>query len=413
MRTVLVSLFFLIALPAWAQRNCGHTDYVEQQMRLDPSLAGRVQTIEDFLHQHRFSTNRTENTGGEEKVLRIPVVVHIVYNKASQNLTDAQVKSQIDALNRDFRRLNADTVQTPARFSQLAADIKLEFALATADPRGRSTTGIVRKQTHVNEWRLDDKIKFTSEGGSDAWDTRFYLNIWVGYMRSTLGYASTPGSDAAKDGVVISPEVFGTLHVNTPFHLGRTATHEVGHWLGLKHIWGDTYCGDDFVDDTPQQGSYTTGCPTGFRTSCNNGSQGDMYMNYMDYTHDGCMNLFTQGQKQRMRTLFEAGGPRHTLLQSKGLYEPWLEEAPIEILPNAGPEITAFPNPARSSATVTVSSDRVGKQLFVFDAAGTMVQVRTIPAKQFELDLGTLKAGMYFIQAQGAGQPARLKLLKL
>jgi hypothetical protein len=412
MRTLFICLFLSIGIVASAQRECGQLHYLEQQKSLDAGFASRLASIESFLLQQNTSvTSRTES--GEEPVIRIPVVVHILYNNASQNVSDAQVRSQIEALNRDFRKLNSDTANIPARFKQYAADVRIEFVLAKADPKGRATTGINRKHTNVTEWKLDDKIKFAAQGGVDAWDSRYYLNIWVGYMRSTMGYASAPGTDATKDGVVISPNVFGTTNVSSPFHLGRTATHEVGHWLGLKHIWGDTYCGDDLVDDTPKQGSYTTGCPTAFRSSCNNGETGDMYMNYMDYTNDACMNLFTYGQKARMRSMFNAGGPRNTLLQSKGLNDPWLEEAPVDPRPVTVSDFTIYPNPATNNAVLNFDDSWIGKQFQLINASGVVLQTVTITNKQQNVVLNGYRSGLYFIQARNEDKIVKAKLMKL
>jgi hypothetical protein len=134
-----------------------------------------------------------------------------------------------------------------------------------------------------------------------------------------LGYSSLPGGPADKDGIVISSMVFGTFNTISPFNKGRTATHEIGHWLNLKHIWGDGFCGDDKVDDTPNQESANRGCPGGEKITCGTSAHGDMYMNFMDLTDDACMYMFTLGQKERMRALFAQGGPRNSLVTSKAL----------------------------------------------------------------------------------------------
>ncbi len=288
---------------------------------------------------------------------KIPVVVHILYHANAQAVSDAQVQSQIDALNRDFRKLNKDALGIPARFAGYAADCQIEFALATRDPKGRSTTGIVRKYSPVIEWTMDDNIKLSSKMGDDAWDAASYLNIWVGNLHKLAGYASVLGGPAEKDGVVINANAFGMINTSAPFNMGRTAVHEVGHWLGLKHIWGDADCGDDGIYDTPQQRSYTTGCPTGIRITCGNAPDGDMYMNYMDFTNDACLLMFTNGQKEKMRSLFAAGGYRYSILSSKGFSEPIMDEIPVE---QKGPQwlkVKIYPNPVSTELIIDVAYD--------------------------------------------------------
>jgi hypothetical protein len=337
----------------------------------------------------------------------------VLYKTAGQNISDDQIMTQIEALNKDFRRRNSDTVNTPERFKSVAADIQVEFALATADPKGRATNGIIRKAASISRWTIDDKIKFSSQGGDDAWDSRYYLNVWIGDLGTLLGYSSVPGAPAEKDGVVINYTTFGTINVNAPYDLGRTATHEVGHWLGLKHIWGDSYCGDDLVDDTPKQGNFTTGCPTTFRSSCSNGDLGDMYMNYMDFTNDACMNLFTQGQKQRMLSMFNAGGPRNLLLSSKGLNQPWSTESPIEQITN--PSLKIYPNPASSEITLDFeyNSSWIGKTISIISVNGTILSRVQINSKIQKINLTQLRPGMYFIQGENAGQKIREKFVRL
>jgi hypothetical protein len=249
-------------------------------------------------------------------------VVHVVYYNSTQNISDAQIQSQIDVLNEDFRNLNADKTNRPSLFAGLAADVQIQFCLAKRTPSGASTTGIVRKQTTVNGFSTDDKVKYSSTGGSDIWDRNKYLNIWVCALTGgTLGYAQFPGGPAATDGVVIDYRYFGrTGTVVAPYNKGRTATHEVGHWLNLRHIWGDANCGNDYVSDTPTQQAANYGCPTFPKPSCGNTS--DMFMNYMDYVDDACMNMFTAGQSSRMNALFASGGSRVSLLTSDGCTPP-------------------------------------------------------------------------------------------
>ncbi len=236
-------------------------------------------------------------------VITIPVVVHVVYNTAEQNISEEQIASQITVLNKDFRRLNADASNTPALFKDVAADTEIEFKLAQRTPDGEPTNGITRTQTTLPDFTVNDAMKYGATGGKSAWNTSQYLNIWVvkfNKEEEVLGYGQFPNTGApSSDGVVIDYRYFGTTGVaEAPFNQGRTTTHEVGHWLNLFHIWGDEACGDDYVADTPPQEAENTGCPTFPKASCTN--EGDMFMNYMDYTNDECMNLFTNGQKNVM-----------------------------------------------------------------------------------------------------------------
>lgn len=281
---------------------CGTMPYLEMLKISDPGLEGRMAEMER-LTEAWIATKGKEEIEGVDNVITIPVVVHILYSNANQNISDAQVHSQIDVLNRDFRRMNTDTTLTPGMFKPVAADVEIEFCLASRDPQGNFTTGITRTQTSVNTFGLNNNAKFTSQGGKDAWPSSSYLNIWVCNLGSgLLGYAQFPGGNPATDGVVILYDAFGTVgNVQYPFHKGRTTTHEVGHWLNLYHIWGDdngTCSGTDYVGDTPNQGDNYYGCPSHPQYSC--GSE-DMFMNYMDYVDDACANTFTLGQKARMR----------------------------------------------------------------------------------------------------------------
>ncbi|MFN2439835.1 MAG: zinc-dependent metalloprotease [Chitinophagaceae bacterium] len=414
MRAVLLFLFLSASLLIFAQRECGTEKYVAG-IALNADVASRMIDVENFIQNSSHNIKSSVANGKAGKVvIRVPVVVHVLYNASQLNISDEQIKTQLDALNRDFRRQNSDTTNTPARFKSLAADVQIEFALATADPKGRGTNGIVRKQTTVTEWNMDDKIKFSASGGDDAWDSRYYLNIWVGKMRSLLGYSSAPAGPVEKDGLVINVTAFGTQNVSAPYNMGRTVVHEAGHWMGLKHIWGDTYCGDDTVDDTPKQGGFTSGCPTSFRTSCNNGEMGDMYMNYMDFTNDACMNLFTEGQKHRMRTLFQPGGPKSSFLISKGLNNPWAEAAPVvEPLPNNA-SLIIYPNPAINELILSFENDTwLGKELRLVSINGSVLQKIKITSKLQKINISKLQAGVYVLQGENGNQKLREKFIKL
>ena len=265
-----------------------------------------------------------------EEIIHIPVVVHVIYNQEEFNISDEKIASQITVLNQDYRKRNTDQHLAPAEFSGLIADVGIEFELATKDPQGNPTTGITRTQSDITGWdgrNLAGDIPvanlglyFSEKGGHDAWPRDQYLNIWVAEMSDRTGrlglagFAQYPGADARLDGVVIDPRVFGTKEPLEKEHkLGRTATHEIGHWLNLVHIFGtstDCETTTDFVDDTPKSSTPFLGKPQYPQHSCGNSS---MFMNFMDYVDDDAMCMFTKGQKERMRAVFTAGNKRNAL----------------------------------------------------------------------------------------------------
>ncbi len=300
----------------YAQRNCGTMQYLETQLQQDLGLQQRMENIERFTEEY----TRTET--GVRSVINIPVVVHVVYNTSSQNVSDAMVQAQINVLNADFRKLNADVSGAPSIFAPLAADCELNFCLAQRDPSGNATNGITRTQTAQTSFTSNNYVKYTSQGGHDAWPASQYLNLWICNLGGgLLGYAQFPGGSAASDGVVIlySSLPGGSMY---PYNLGRSATHEVGHWLNLRHIWGDMTCGTDYVDDTPAHNTYNDGCPAYPHYSTCTGTPVEMTMNYMDYTYDACMYMFTTGQKSRMSAIFAAGGVRQSITTSLGCVPP-------------------------------------------------------------------------------------------
>ena len=314
---LLCAATFLMVLPArlMAQRTCGFDAQVARIQAQDPGFDLRRAEIQRQIDQVIAQGGAAQ---GQRTVYRIPVVVHIIYNTAAQNLPDAQVFSQIDVLNEDFRRLNADTVATPLPFKGVAADTEIEFCLATLDPNGLPTTGITRTETTITTFSGDD-MKADATGGKDPWPRTEYLNMWVcGLGGGLLGFSSPLGAPASEDGVVIGHEYFGRVgNLDPSFDMGRTATHEVGHWLGLDHPWGGGGCSsDDNINDTPMQDGPNFGCQTFPSISCSNGPDGDMFMNYMDYSDDICFNIFTQGQTAVMRALFAPGGLRAPILNS-------------------------------------------------------------------------------------------------
>lgn len=331
-----------------SRRTCGAMEHLEMTQKSDPSIAQRMQEIENF-------TNRVIQSGQIDReqalngLIRIPVVVHVVYNDSAQNISDAQIQSQIEVLNEDFRKLNSDAVNVPEEFAALVADAGIEFYLANEDPDGNATTGITRTYTESKKFGTNDNIKRSAKGGKDPWRTDKYLNLWSCnlsfFLGELLGYAQFPGGNPDTDGVVINYKYFGRGGSSiAPFDKGRTATHEVGHWLNLRHIWGDGGCGaSDFVDDTPDAESEYYGCPSYPSISC---GTSDMFMNYMDYVDDACMFMFSEGQKERMLALFEPGGARESFVDN---------DQPEAYCPSTSTDALAWIDGVRINTTTNVS----------------------------------------------------------
>lgn len=262
----------------------------------------------------------------------------------------------------------------------------------------------------------DDAVKFSSSGGDDAWDPSKYLNIWVcNLFGRNLGYSSLPGSAPDKDGVVIQYDVFGTTGiVRYPFNKGRTATHEIGHWLGLLHLWGDGACGDDHIDDTPPQQTYNNGCPSFPHLSrCSINSNGDMFMNFMDFTDDACMHMFTSGQKNKMRSLFALKGARNSFLNSTACDSSFVESGPLPsdtaVTLNV---ISVFPNPASSFVILeSKSSDLVGKTVKILSISGREIQTLVLRSQKNTIPVSNFQPGIYFIKIEGTASV--VKFLKL
>ena len=310
-RLFLISIVFVFPLFSIAQslenQKCGH-DYLIQQQEI--KTPGYVEEVQNYIQNVLPQISQNAGSRDLPVIIKIPVAVHIIHTGetlgSGKNIPDDRIYSQIDILNNDFRRMNSDASQTPSQYLSIAADVEIEFCLAKTDPFGNTTTGITRHQ-----YGAIPSINYieTVVKPSTTWNPDLYLNIWSISLPSgdLLGYSFLPtqtmvGSDA--DGVVVNYLNFGYLNGSNK---GRTTVHEVGHYLGLLHIWGsDDSNGnpigcnsDDGIADTPNATSAYYGCPTQ-GSSC---SSSDMYMNFMDYTDDYCMNLFTQGQKNVMKSV--------------------------------------------------------------------------------------------------------------
>lgn len=324
------SLFCQVEKP----RHCASHYWDSLTLAQSSEYAEARQSFEKKLSSY---IKNKKKSGTNTTVYQIPVVVHVIHDNSSNtiggfsnsNISDAQIYSQIEVLNEDFRRTNTDASQTSTEFLSIASDTEIDFCLATIDPNGNVSNGITRhfsSSLPFNPNNTSDNKELKSFG---YWPADQYLNIWVSELsEDILGYATFPSdvsidglggyfTDLTNDGVVLDYRAFGrTGSLLTNYNLGRTGTHEVGHWLGLFHTWGDedNCFATDYCDDTPNQFTSSSGCPNS-PFSCNSR---DMSENYMDYSYDRCLNAFTADQKDRMRAVIENSPRRNALLNSLG-----------------------------------------------------------------------------------------------
>lgn len=278
------------------KRGCYSDEHLKDQLKADPTLAKRMEEFE-LKSAEAIAQGRIVNG-----VLEIPVVYNVLYRTTAENISLAQLQSQIDVLNKDFNAQNSDYNTANNPYSSVRANVGIRFVLDQ----------VIRKSTTKTSWGTADAMKKTNRGGLAPTSPTTKLNIWVCTIGGgILGYAQFPGGASATDGVVLDGKYTGTTGTATyPFNLGRTATHEVGHWMNLRHIWGDTTCGSDLVSDTPVHNTANYGVPAvGHRSTCS-GTPLEMYMNYMDYTDDRGMYMFSIDQKSRMLAIFNVGGSR-------------------------------------------------------------------------------------------------------
>ena len=391
-----------MSFAALAQERCGTVEYMKS-LQLGNFQRNSVE-FEQWLDD-RIRKSRVSGLERPQAAYQIPVVVHVIHNGeavgSGKNISNAQILSQISVLNKDFQRLNTDASNTPAEFQSLAGSLSVEFVLAKQDPEGLSTTGIVRVQGSQASWTVNDNYKLKS---LSYWPAEDYLNIWVCNLSDLLGYAQFPISTLSglenssdnrlTDGVVIAYNAFGSeddgsFNLVAKYRKGRSTTHEVGHFLGLRHTWGDDegQCsGSDYVSDTPNQAGSSSGCPSHPQTTCTNVVS--MFQNFLDYTDDACMNLFTVGQVTRMTTVLQNSPRRKSLLTSHGLSNPLpvLNDLGIKeiISPLAG-ECNSLITPVielRNYGSNNVSSARVR-----LERDGTPVET-----KDFTLNLSSLQS---------------------
>jgi hypothetical protein len=401
--TTLVVVFAFISFNIKAQSNkCATMKILERRMQNDPSIQVRMQQSEIETQKWIAEHPRTNRL---KEIITIPVVVHVIWHEEIENISDEQILSQIDILNEDFRLMNSDSLPDTHPFWNYTVDTEIEFCLANSDPDGLETDGITRTYTDSVSFVGEGSEKHTESGGKDNWDPTKYLNLWVcnlGGSDGTLGYAAFPSdleAEPGEDGVVIRFEAFGDIgtagsggfDVN---YLGRTATHEVGHWLNLLHIWGDENCGDDEVSDTEVAEDANYGCPTfphNAENSCGSGEDGEMYMNYMDYVDDDCMNMFTFGQADRMHAALN--GDRAGLLTSLGCSPAGVNELFSDNL------ILLYPNPNNGIFSINFGNySPMNTTINVFDLLGEKVKtIGNVSNNFIKVDLSELNNGAYFL----------------
>jgi len=408
MKTLLLSLLFCLALLTSSQGQYIRCGADEHQAVLDaahPELAAQRQAFDS-----RIASMVENNTQAKTSlIVYIPVVFHVIYANAAQNIPDAKIYEQLDVLNKDYSRTNVDATNTRSQFLSVAANTQIQFCLAQQTPAGAPTTGIVRVSSPT--------FPSNPHTLSPEWNHLKYLNIYIGNLGSgLLGYSNLPPGSTGNDHAVILYSAVGGPNnpgTATPYHLGRTATHEIGHWLNLNHTFNNgcggttaNNCttGGDRVCDTPPVSSSTFNCPASNPNTCTEINpfpppytmdMVDMFENYMDYTDDGCMNVFTEGQSTRMNDAITQ--LRSGLLTSQGCVPVGIEE----ILDPS--YVMVSPNPSDGIFNVNFNFPAATKvNLQISDLAGRLVynsQFDVSVTGSTEIDLTKLSTGAYQLMA--------------
>ncbi len=445
MNKFLISLFVSLfafqinsnAQANFTERGCATNEVNAELIRNQPAYAQKLIQTEELARQYLENRKNQRSAAAGDT---ITVVFHVIYNAPQENIPDAQLYSQLQILNEDFNRRHADTVNTPAPFRSVAGNPRITFCLASLDPDGNPTTGITRTKTNISSFvATENQMKFSNRGGKDAWMPELYLNIWVCNLGGdVIGFAQFPGGPLNTDGIVVRFSSVGMFPFNPfpgPYTRGRTATHEVGHWLGLRHIWGenDNDCNDsDGIADTPNQGDKSSGCPAFPKVSCNNEPNGDMFMNFMDYTVDNCMNLFTRNQSERLNAILHTS--RRTILASNmcsNILNADFRAAPDAVFPGESTDFYYYSNGRRPTsflwqfegATPATSTERDPKNIR-YENAGSYTVSLTVSdgsTSDTETKIGYLKVTTNKLQVYPnpasslvtVGGPAGTKLQKV
>ena len=406
-----IILFLLLPIFLMAQdQYCGATQPDFSGKNIDDATLHRMQKLELFTQQW---IGENQNKVSLREIITIPVVVHIVWMDESENFTDLEIEAQIDGLTADFRRMNDNASIIPTIFQPLAADVEIEFCLASVDPNGKETNGIVRRETEFANVGTTNslnrrRICYNDLGGSNSWDSEDYINIWVGQLEGVIGIGTFPGVEiSTEDGVFIDPSAFGFFCSSSKgyFH-GRTLTHEMGHFFNLHHIWGKSGCDTgDLVDDTPMQDTnYNGQCPSHPQVTC---GSADMFMNFMDYTNDDCMAMFTKGQKERM--LAALNSDYRVSLKNSGACD-FGNTKDLTLTPD---DILLFPNPASDCVHIDLDIDNdLPIRMAIFDTAGREIYSNQIFVKDLRtFDISNISNGIYFIYFESNNQVASKKLI--
>lgn len=401
---LLSSVFFL---SAYGQRTCGTNEKMAEFFAANPQAKANREVLKDYLVHNDYKQSKKAG------VVTIPVVVHVLYSTAAMNISDAQIASQIKVLNDDFRKLNADfSTVVPAPFQAVAGDMEVQFALANRKPDGSATTGIERKSV-ASGFNFDSN--YYKASGLPSWNTTKYLNIWVGNISAGyLGWAYLPdNAGALDDGLAIGYKFFGTTGTATsPYNKGRTATHEIGHYFGLEHIWGsingdtDT-CGsstnNDYCADTPTtfEAYYQADTFPSNKYTCSTYVNGAMFMNYMDYVYDNQMAMFSKDQKTILQNTLS--GPRASLLTSNGLAVVDFEKS------NA---ISLFPNPAVNYISIASPLVKIN-EVEIFGNDGKLIKKASLNNETDKIDVKNLPVGTYYVRTYNeSGFVKSLKFIK-